>query len=239
MGQGKEEVAECLELLVDRVEIRVTRSLTVTGYLLEELAAGVPTIRSVFETGRQDHAVGQHAVAGVVAFRSTRESSVFGPVVASLGEEDRPKYGFAYFEGTPTEPYPFGPVCFVLELDFADLRQRITFTPVDSSIPGLGPEEIGTLDHPLNAFARSSDALRAAGVLPRGQRIPEGCGVRDNSAEGTPEAQGWGPLRVTPEHIRVIMAEILETQGPDLDALRSLAQRQGIPLQVKVLGRGG
>jgi hypothetical protein len=51
-----EEVTTQLEGVVDRVEIRVTRSLSVCRYLRDELEAGrVPTIRSVFETARQDH----------------------------------------------------------------------------------------------------------------------------------------------------------------------------------------
>ncbi|MCI0463635.1 MAG: hypothetical protein L0Z62_42415 [Gemmataceae bacterium] len=225
---------------MDRVEIRITRSLTVIRYLFEELNAGrVPTIRSVFETGRQDHTQDPQRVAGVVRFRAERELSVFGPEASSLPEEDRPKYGFAYFEGSPTEPYPFGPVCFVLNLDRNELRERITFTPVDSSIPGLGPEEVGTLDHPLNAFARSSGALRATGLIPLDQPIPEGCRVRDNLAERTPEAQVWGPLCVIPDHIRGIMMEVLEEQGLDIETLRSVAERQGIPLRVQVIRRGG
>jgi hypothetical protein len=127
----------------------------------------------------------------------------------------------------------------VLNLDGAELRERITFTPVDSSIPGLGPEEVGTLDHSLNAFGRSSDALRATGLLGPGQPVPEGCGVRDNSAEGTPEAQVWGPLLVTADHIRGIMLEVLEGPSRELEALRSLTERQGIPLRVRVIRREG
>jgi hypothetical protein len=228
-----------LENLVDRVEVRVTRSLTVGRHLLDELTAGhIPTIRSVFETGRQDHTGEPGSIAGVVRFRAGQEPAVFGPEAATLGEQDRPKYGFAFFEGTPNEPYPFGPVCFLLNLDSSDLRERITFTPVDSSIPGLAPEEVGTLDHPVNAFARSCDAVRAAGLLPVERPIPAGSGIRDNANEGTPEAQIWGPLQVVPGQVRAIIVEVLGGPSPDLDRLRIVAERQEVPLHVRVIDRG-
>lgn len=197
---------------------------------------GGETIRSVFETGRQDHTQDVETIAGIVLFRGEQEGSVFGVDVTAMDAEDRPKYGFAWFSGTPTEPLPFGPVCFILNLDFPDLRERITLTPVDSSIPGLAPEEVGTLDHPLNAFARSSDALRASGLL--GEEIPSGCGIRNNGQEGTPEAQVWGPLQVTPDQVQAIMVEVTSVLDPELENLRVVARRQGIPLEVRVLGGG-
>jgi hypothetical protein len=179
------------------VEVRVTRKLLVFRYLREELEAGrVPTLRSVFETGRQNHTEDPGEIASVVRTREEYEGSVFGADAATLEVEDRPKFGFAYFSGTPTEPVPFGPVRFVLNLDSPDFRGRVTLTPVDSSIPGVAPDEVGTLEHPLNAFARSSDALRASGLL--AEAIPSGIGVRDNSREGPLEAQIWGPLQVHP-----------------------------------------
>jgi hypothetical protein len=203
--------------------------------LRDELEAGrLPTIRSVFETGRQDHTEDAAAIAGIVVFRRQREGSIFGADVAALEVEDRPKYGFAWFEGTPTEPLPFGPVCFLLDLESAELRERLTLTPVDSSIPDLASEEVGTLDHPLNAFARSSDALRACGLL--GEEIPADSSMRDNARQGTPEAQVWGPLRVTAEEVRAIMVEVTSADDPELAHLRVVAERQGIPLLVRVLG---
>jgi hypothetical protein len=192
----------------------------------------------VFETGRQDHTSELERIAGVVRFRTGQEPAVFGPEAAALAEDDRPKYGFAFFEETPNEPYPFGPVCFLLNLDSPDLRERLTFTPVDSSIPGLAPEEVGTLDHPVNAFARSSDAVRAAGLLPVEGPIPPGSGIRDNASEGTPEAQVWGPLQVIPSQVRCIMVEVLGGPNPELDSLRTVAERQGVPLHVRDLERG-
>ena len=55
LGRETGEVVRSLENLVDRVEVRVTRSLAVAHHLLDELNAGrVPTIRSVFQTGRLD-----------------------------------------------------------------------------------------------------------------------------------------------------------------------------------------
>jgi hypothetical protein len=136
LGCDRDEVGCRLENLVDRVEVRVTRSLAVARHLLDELTVGrVPTIRSVFETGRQDHTSEPERIAGIVRFRAGQEPAIFGPEAAALAEDERPKYGFAFFEGTPNPPYPFGPVCFLLNLDSADLRERITFTPVDSSIP--------------------------------------------------------------------------------------------------------
>jgi hypothetical protein len=140
----------------------------------------------------------------------------------------------AWFEGTPTEPLPFGPVCFLLNLESAELRGRLTLTPVDSSIPDLAPEEVGTLDHPLNSFARSSDALRACGLLE--DTIPPGSGVRDNARQGTPEAQVWGSLQVTADQIRAIMVEVASADDPELAHLRIVAERQGISLVVRVLG---
>jgi hypothetical protein len=233
------EVVRSLENLVDRVEVRVTRSLAVAHHLLDELSAGrIPTIRSVFETGRQDHTSNPGRIAGVVRFRAGQEPAIFGPEAAALAEDDRPKYGFAFFEGTPNAPYPFGPVCFLLTLDSADLRERITFTPVDSSIPGLDPDEVGTLDHPVNAFARSSDAGRAAGLLSVEGTIPLGSGIRDNAREGTPEAQIWGPLLVIPSQVLAIMVEVFGGPSPELDSLRTVAERQGVPLHVRVLERG-
>jgi hypothetical protein len=230
-----EEVTARLEEIVDRVEIRVTRSLSVCRSLRDELEAErVPTIRSVFETGRQDHTEDPATIAGIVVFRRQNEGSVFGADVAAMEAEDRPKYGFAWFEGTPTDPLPYGPVCFLLNLEAAELRERLTLTPVDSSIPDLGPEEVGTLDHPLNAFARSSDALRASGLL--GEVIPPASGVRDNSRQGTPEAQIWGPLRLTASQVRAIMVEVTSADDADLAHLRVIAERQGIPLVVRVLG---
>jgi hypothetical protein len=232
-------VIRSLEGLVDSVEVRVTRSLAVGHSLLDELNAWrVPTIRSVFETGRQDHTEDPERIAGVVIFRRRQEPAVFGPEAGILPEEDRPKFGFAVVEGTPNEPYPFGPVCFLLNLDFPDLRERITFTPVDSSIPGLAAEEVGTLDHPLNAFARSSDALRAARLLSLDPAIPAGSGIRDNASQGTPEAQIWGPLQVTPNQVRVIIAEVVGGPNPELDGLRKVAAHQGVPLEVRVVERG-
>jgi hypothetical protein len=203
--------------------------------LRDELEAGrVPTIRSIFETRRQDHTDDPIPIAAVVVFRQEREGSIFGADVAALEVEDRPKYGFAYFSGTPTQPIPFGPVCFLVNLESADLRERVTLTPVDSSIPGLAPEEVGTLDHPLNAFARSSDALRAGQLLTGA--IPGNSGVRDNAQEGTPEAQVWGALPVTPDQIRAIMVEVTSVHDPELDNLRVVAERQCIPLVLRVLG---
>jgi hypothetical protein len=188
--------------------------------LRDELEAGrVPTIRSVFETGRQDHTEDPVTIAGIVGFRQEREGSVFGADVAALEDEDRPKFGFAYFSGTPTEPLPFGPVCFLLNLESAELRERVTLTPVDSSIPGLAPEEVG-------------DALRAGQLLIGA--IPANCGVRDNAQEGTPEAQVWGTLQVTVDQIRAIMAVVGSDDDPELDNLRVVAERQGIPLLVRV-----
>jgi hypothetical protein len=239
LHREREEVIRSLEDLIDGVEVRVTRSLAVAGSLLNELTARrVPTIRSVFETRHQDHSEDPERIAGVVVFRRRQEPAVFGPEAGMLSEEDRPKYGFAVFEGTPNEPYPFGPVCFLLNLDSPDLRERITFTPVDSSVPGLAAEEVGTLDHPLNAFARSGDALRAAGLLPREGTIPAGSGIRDNANQGTPEAQIWGPLQVTPSQVRVIIAEVVGEPSPELDSLRTVAARQGVPLEVRVVERG-
>jgi hypothetical protein len=232
-------VVHSLENLVDRVEVRVTRSLMVARHLLDELTTGrIPTIRSMFETGRQDHTDEPESIAGIVQFRTGQEPAVFGPEAATLAEDDRPKYGFAFFEGTPNEPQPFGPVCFLLNLDSSDLRERITFTPVDSSIPGLAPEEVGTLDHPVNAFARSSDAVRAAGLLPVDGPIPPESGIRDNAREGTPEAQIWGPLQVMPSQVRAIMVEVPGGPSTELDNLRTVAERQGVPLHVRVMGGG-
>jgi hypothetical protein len=236
-GRSEPEVVQHLEEVVDRMEIRITRSLSLCRSLKNELEAGrIPTIRSVFETRRQDHTEDPDEIAGVVVFREAREESLFGPDVATMPVEDRPKYGFASFPNTPTPPWPFGPVCFILNLDSADLRERVTLTPVDSSIPGMTLEEVGTLDHPLNAFARSSDALRAAALLTGA--IPPGSGVRDNAQEGTPEAQIWGALQVTPDQVRAIMVEVTSVQDPELEHLRIVAQRQGIPLVVRVLEGG-
>jgi len=198
IGRAAPEIAASLEDLVDQVEIRVTRGLSICRHLREELDAGrIPTIRSLFETGHQDHTDSAVAIAAAMAFRQKREEAVFGADVPAMEDEDRPKYGFAYFSGTPTEPLPFGPVCFILNLDSTEMRERLTLTPVDSSIAGLRPEEVGTLDHPLNALARSSDALRACHLL--ADVIPPDSGIRDNSRQGTPEGQVWGPLRLTAE----------------------------------------
>ncbi|MGH7173085.1 MAG: hypothetical protein ACRELG_22620, partial [Gemmataceae bacterium] len=90
--------------------------------------------------------------------------------------------------------------------------------------------------HPLNAFARSSDALRASHLL--AGAIPENSGVRDNSREGTPEAQIWGALQLTSDQISAIIVEVISLYDQDLDHLRIVAERQGIPLQVRVLGGG-
>jgi hypothetical protein len=230
-----EEVETKLEKIVDRVEIRITRSLSVCRYLRDELESNrIPTIRSVFETGRQDHTEDPIVIAGVVVFRQEREENVFGANLDTMDVEDRPKYGFAWFEGTPTEPLPFGPVCFLLNLESGDLRARLTLTPVDSSIPGLTPEEVGTLDHPLNAFARSSDALRAGGLL--AGPIPANSGVRDNVQEGTPEAQVWGALQVTADQIQAIIVEVASVHDPSLENLRFIAERQGIKLIIRIVG---
>jgi hypothetical protein len=239
VGQTVDDVASRIEEVVDRVEIRVTRGFAIGRFLFEEMAAGrVPTIRSVFETARQDHTEKPEVIAGAVSFRLEREGSLFGSQVGDLREEDRPKYGFAYFEETPTEPMPYGPVCFILNLNCADLRARTTFTPVDSSIDGLGRDEVGTLDFPLNAFARSSDALRASGLLSRQSPLPPNGGIRNNAAEGTPEAQIWAPLPVTPEYVRVIIVEVSSLDPPDLVDIRAVALHQGIPLVVRVVEGG-
>lgn len=139
-----------------------------------------------------------------------------------LEVEDRPKYGFAWLEGRPTEPLPFRPVCFVLNRD-ADMRGRLTLTTVESSVPDLTPEEVVMLDHPLNAFARSNDALRAYVFI--GEEIPPG--VRDNARQGTPEAQVWGPPQVTAKQIQVIMMEVVSADDQDLAHLRVVVERQG------------
>jgi hypothetical protein len=190
LQREKGDVVRSLRNVVDRLEIRVTRRLAVARYLLDELNAGrVPTVRSVFETGRQNHTTDPEKIAQVKQDRAGWELAVFGAEVVTLGDEDRPKYGFAHVPGTPNEPFPFGPVCFLLNLDTPNLRERITFTPVDSGIPGVAPQELGTFDNPLNAFARSSDALRAAGLLADPGPVQPGSGIRDNSREGPPEAQ--------------------------------------------------
>jgi hypothetical protein len=236
-GRDVSVVTTQLGEIVDRVEIRITRSLSVGRYLRDELEAGqVPTIRCVFKTGRQDHTEDPITIAGIVCFRQKHEGRVFGAAASASEVEDRPKFGFAYFSGTPTEPLPFGPVCFLLNLESSELRERVTLTPVDSSVPGLAPEEVGTLDHPLNAFARSSDALRAGQVLTG--VIPTNSGIRDNAREGTPEAQVWGPLPVTADQIRAIIVEVVSADDPDLNDLRVVAERQGIPLEVRMLGGG-
>jgi hypothetical protein len=239
LQRDKGDVVRHLENVAGRIEIRMTRSFAIASYLLGELDSGhVPTVRSVFETGRQNHTATPESIAAVMRSRANREPTVFGPETEALREEDRPKYGFAYFHGTPNEPLPFGPICFLLNLDAPDLRQRITLTPVDSSIPGLAAEEVGTLDHPLNAFARSSDALRAAGLLAVGGPLPPESGIRDNAREGTPEAQVWRPLAVISSQVRVIIAEVVEASDPDLACLRTVAERQGISLRIRVVGAG-
>jgi hypothetical protein len=237
LGRDVHEISTRLEDLVDRVEIRITRSLSVGRYLRDELESGqVPTLRSIFETRRQDHTDDPGTISGIVGFRQEREGNVFGAEAAALEVKERPKFGFAYFRGTPTEPLPFGPVCFLLNLESAELRERVTLTPVDSSIPGLASEEVGTLDHPLNTFARSSDALRASRLL--AGAIPVNSGVRDNAQEGTPEAQVWGALQVTSDQIRAIMVEVTSKDDPELANLRVVAEHQGILLEIRVL-RGG
>ncbi len=235
LGCDVHTVTTQLEEIVDRVEIRITRSLSVGRSLRDEFEAGqVPTIRSVFETKRQDHTEDPITIAGIVGFRRELEASVFGAAASEMAVEDRPKFGFAYFRGTPTEPLPFGPVCFLLNLESAELRERITLTPVDSSIPGLAPEEVGTLDHPLNAFARSSDALRAGQLLLGA--IPANSGIRDNAQEGMLEAQVWAALPLTADQIRAIMVEVISDDDPELENLRVVAEHQGIPLVARVLG---
>ena len=239
LGRPVDDVSRRLLEVVDRVEIRVTRGLAIGRHLFDEMAAGrIPTIRSLFETGRQDHSSDPERIAAVVAFRRDREEETFAHRPLALREEDRPKYGFAYFEGTPTEPIPFGPVCFLLDLDSSDLRMRTTFTPVDSSTDGITRDEVGTLDHPLNAFARSSDALRASGLLAREAPLPRNCGLRHNAEEGVPEAQIWGPLPVTADNVRAIIVEVFVRDLPRVDDLRAVADRQGIPLVVRVIEGG-
>ena len=61
---------------------------------------------------------------------------------------------------------------------------------------------------------------------------------RDNASEGTPEAQIWGPLQVIASQVQVIMVEVLAGPSPELDSLQTVAERQGIPLHVRVLERG-
>ena len=239
IGQPADVVALRLAEVVDRIEVRITRSLPICHHLHEEMAAGrVPTIRALFETGRQDHTEKPEEIAATVAFRQAYEPKLFGSQVGDLEEENRPKYGFAYFEKTPTEPFPFGPVCFILNLNSADLRSRITFTPVDSGINGLGGDEVGTLDHPFNAFARSSDAMRASGLLPVEGPLPPNSGLRDNAEEGVPEAQIWGPLPVTSENVQAIIVEVGSLDSPDLADLRAIAHHQGIRLIVRQVEGG-
>jgi hypothetical protein len=236
IGHTDNEVVRRLEELVDRIEIRVTRGLAIGSYLLEEMVAGrVPAVRSLFETGRQDHTEKPEEIAAAVAFRLERERKAFGAQVLDLQEEDRPKYGFAYFGETPTEPIPYGPVCFILNLNSADLRARITFTPVDSSTDGLKEEEVGTMDHPLNAFARSSDAMRASGLLPLEGLLPPNSGLRNNAEEGVPEAQIWGALPVTAENVEVIIVEVRSRDLTNLVELRAVARQLGIPLEMRVV----
>lgn len=235
LGVPAEELERRLDAVADRIEVRVTRSLAVGRYLLDELRRGrTPTLRTVFETNRQDHTDEPGQITTVIDLRQAAEERLFG--AGDLPEDDRPRYGFAYMPGTPTEPYPFGPVRFVLNLDSDELRERMTFTPVDSSIPGLRPEEVGTLDHPLNALARSSDALAVAGLLAPGNPVPAGCGVWENGASGgVPEAQIWGPLEVTPESVRVIVVQrdAAEAFPDEFEALREVAGRQGVELTVE------
>ena len=64
------------------------------------------------------------------------------------------------------------------------------------------------LHHPFNAFARSSDAMRASGLLPVTGPLPPNSGLRDNAEEGVPEAQIWGPLPVTSENVQAIIVEV-------------------------------
>jgi hypothetical protein len=68
--------------------------------------------------------------------------------------------------------------------------------------------------------------------------IPANSGVRDNTQEGTPEAQVWGPLQVTLDQIRSIIVEVASDADPELDNLRVVAERQGIPLEIRILGGG-
>ncbi|MBX9579405.1 MAG: hypothetical protein K2X87_03780 [Gemmataceae bacterium] len=228
-------VGSRLDAVADLIEVRITRSLAVGRYLLAVARRGrVPVLRTVFETGRQDHTQDPVRIAAVVDFRRAAEARVFG--ATDVPEEDRPRYGFAYLPDSPTEPYPFGPVRFVLNLSTDELRGRITLTPVDSSLPELGPDEVGTFDHPHNALARSSDALAVAGLLgPRGP-VPPGCGVWANgTAGGVPEAQVWGPVEVTPAEVAVIVVgrDAAAAQPAEFAALREVAARQAVELRVE------
>jgi hypothetical protein len=80
LGCDVRAVTTALEEIVDRVEIRITRSLSVGRSLMDELEAGqVPTIRSVFETSRQDHTEDSITIAGIVSFRREQEAKSSGP----------------------------------------------------------------------------------------------------------------------------------------------------------------
>ena len=114
----------------------------------------------------------------------------------------------------------------------------MTFSPVDSSMDSLTGIEIGTLDHPLNSFARSSDALRASGLLSREDRLPPGIGLHHNAEEGVPEARIWGPLPVTADNIKVIIVEVLARDLIVVENLRAVADHQKIPLIVRVIEGG-
>jgi hypothetical protein len=235
IGVAVDEVERRLDAVAERIEVRVTRSMAVGRYLLDELRRRlIPTIRTVFETNRQDYTDEPAQIAAVIDLRKAAEENIFG--AGELPEDDRPRYGFAFMEGTPTEPFPFGPVRFVMNLASDELRERMTFTPVDSSTPGLRPDEVGTLDHPLNALARSSDALAVAGLLSPRNPIKAGCGVWENGVSGgVPEAQIWGPLEVTPEYIRVIVIqrEAAVAFPEEFEALREVVERQGIDLMLE------
>jgi len=53
-----------------------------------------------------------------------------------------------------------------------------------------------------------------------------------------PETQIWGPLRVVPGQVRVIIVEVSAEHDLELHALRSLAERQGLPLLARsIAGR--
>ncbi len=51
-----------------------------------------------------------------------------------------------------------------------------------------------------------------------------------------PEGQVCWPLQATAEQVRAIMVEVASADEPDLAHLRVVAERQGIPLLVRVLG---
>jgi hypothetical protein len=173
-------------------------------------------LRNMFETGQG---------GGDDRLRAGYERRAFGDAVDELPAHERPKYAAVNWQNRPEGAAPtYGHSVLVLNKD--RLRDHLTLTPANSS--ASRPHQVAHAHEPLNALARHSKALHAAG-LPTGEH-------EDTFWSPYTEVQAWGRVPIDREHVQEIR---LYRPGPTASAeahhhtaqVEKMARELGIPVR--------